>query len=203
MLKGRKVGKGRWMAKCTVHRDKTASVSISDMGAGFTRVHCFSGCAQADVLRAAGLTWRDLRPGSVAPEIRQRMTLEDQREALKQQLGLVMVLGAIEKGKKAYWGAAERRIRDEIHKLRCAIEPEKVWQEQNEARIQQRIKKYGFDQLWRKTYGMDGATENTSRPQREVRPDSLHGAVRELPKGWVQKGQGNHQRSRGNMGRGA
>lgn len=124
------------------------------MGHGKTRVHCFSGCSQADVLKAAGLTWRDLRPGKVTPEIRQRMTLEDQRRALERQLGLVIVLGAIEKGKRAYWNAAERRIRGELQEVRLRLEPEKVWQEWRERQVQARIKKYGFDELWRQVYGV-------------------------------------------------
>src|SRR6185312_14209745 len=117
VLKAKRVGKGKWMAKCPAHRERTASLSVTDMGGGRTRLHCFGGCHQADVVRTAGLEWKDLRSGSVQPFIRERMTLEDQRKSLERQLGLVAMLGAIEKGKRNYWGAAEKRIRQEIEQL--------------------------------------------------------------------------------------
>lgn len=61
MLHGRRFGKGKWMARCPVHgRDRSPSLSISEMGGGKTRLHCFAGCTQKSVLGALGLTWRDL-----------------------------------------------------------------------------------------------------------------------------------------------
>jgi hypothetical protein len=59
-LHGRRIAPGKWMAKCVAHPDKTASLSITDMGNGRTRLHCFSGCPQKAVLEAMGLDWRDL-----------------------------------------------------------------------------------------------------------------------------------------------
>lgn len=58
---GRRIGKGKWMAKCPAHRERTGSLSITDMGNGNTRLHCFAGCSQGDVIEAAGLQWKDLR----------------------------------------------------------------------------------------------------------------------------------------------
>lgn len=63
-LRARRIGRGKYMTHCPAHRERTGSLSITDMGAGNTRLHCFGGCAQADVLRAAGLAWKDLRPGA-------------------------------------------------------------------------------------------------------------------------------------------
>ena len=59
-LHGRRYATGKWFAKCPAHRERTGSLSITDMGGGRTRLHCFAGCAQKDVLEALGLTWRDL-----------------------------------------------------------------------------------------------------------------------------------------------
>ena len=59
-LKARRYARGRWMGKCPAHREKTGSLSITDMGAGRTRLHCFGGCSQKSVLDSLGLTWRDL-----------------------------------------------------------------------------------------------------------------------------------------------
>ena len=61
LLHGRRIGRGKWMAKCCAHPDKTASLSITSMPTGNTRVHCFGGCHQADIIRAIGLTWKDLK----------------------------------------------------------------------------------------------------------------------------------------------
>src|SRR5882672_11701867 len=81
LLRGRRSGRGKWMAKCPAHREKTGSLSITDMGQGNTRLNCFGGCNQADVIKAAGLTWRDLKPGGVmTPEIRGRLADERKLE---------------------------------------------------------------------------------------------------------------------------
>jgi hypothetical protein len=63
-LRARRYGKGKWMAKCPAHREKTASLSITQMAYGI-RLHCFAGCSQKSVLDALGLTWRDLKPESL------------------------------------------------------------------------------------------------------------------------------------------
>lgn len=144
VFRARRSGKGKWMAKCVVHQDRMASLSITDMGNGNTRVHCFGGCSQLDVLEAAGLTWRDLRPGEVAPAIREQMSWHDQSEALERQLGLIAVLQAID-GKPAYWQAAERRAAGELELLRCRMEPEKVLQEYR-GRMAREL---GFEVAWR------------------------------------------------------
>jgi hypothetical protein len=68
---------GHWrgrhgLARCPAHDDRTPSLSITASTAGFTLVHCFSGCTQAAViaaLRARGLWTRDAGDGPVyAPQ---------------------------------------------------------------------------------------------------------------------------------------
>jgi len=76
------------MAKCPVHgRDRSPSLSITDMGDGRTRLHCFAGCSQRSVIDALGLTWRDLRrEESFDPEVqRQIREVEARREAEKDE----------------------------------------------------------------------------------------------------------------------
>lgn len=69
ILKGRRYAKGRYMARCPAHPDRTGSLSITEMPDG-VRVHCFAGCAQKSVLNAMVLDWRDLKPNRrVDPEI--------------------------------------------------------------------------------------------------------------------------------------
>ena len=85
-LRARKVGRGKWMGKCPAHQDRMASLSVTDMGDGRTRLHCFAGCSQADVLASAGLQWKDLRRdfyGNVSTEIRGRFADERKLERLE------------------------------------------------------------------------------------------------------------------------
>lgn len=57
-LKARRIG-NRWMARCPAHDDRTPSLSIKEHN-GRIWLHCFAGCAYADVvaaLRSRGLWW--------------------------------------------------------------------------------------------------------------------------------------------------
>jgi hypothetical protein len=60
----RKSGNG-WTARCPAHDDRTASLSIADGDDGRVLVHCFAGCAVADIVAAVGLTLADLFPERV------------------------------------------------------------------------------------------------------------------------------------------
>lgn len=126
LLRGRRNGKNRWMCKCPAHDDRSASCSVSDMGAGNTRVHCFAGCSQADVLKAVGLTWRDLKPGrTVDPEIKGRLADERKLEKLQRQYGLMLWLASAEPKKRLYWEAAIRRVLAEMEPLYWKLMPGK------------------------------------------------------------------------------
>ena len=57
----RRSSKG-WTARCPAHPDRTASLSIAEGDEGRTLVHCFAGCAAADVVAAVGLELADLFP---------------------------------------------------------------------------------------------------------------------------------------------
>ena len=141
-LHARRMGRGKWMAKCPAHDDRSASLSITEMNHGKTRLHCFSGCEQSDVLRAAGMTWKDLRPdGPVNVEVSLRVKQEDLLARLWRQSDLVVWLGTLEPQKRQYWKTAYRRIQGEIGRLRCKVEPEKVIAEWRERMLQQKIKR--------------------------------------------------------------
>jgi len=60
----RRSGKG-WIARCPAHEDRTASLSIGEGDDDRVLVHCFGGCAAADVLAAIGLSIADLFPEPV------------------------------------------------------------------------------------------------------------------------------------------
>jgi hypothetical protein len=60
--KVRKTGAGRWIARCPAHDDKSPSLAIRELDDGRVLIHCFSGCAAADVLNAVGLDFEALFP---------------------------------------------------------------------------------------------------------------------------------------------
>ena len=52
-------GKGKWMASCPAHRDKSPSLAVNEAD-DRVLVHCFAGCETADVTAAIGLNVADL-----------------------------------------------------------------------------------------------------------------------------------------------
>lgn len=185
LLRARRSGRGKWQAKCPSHHDRTPSLSITDMGAGRTRLHCFVGCHQSDVLKAAGLSWKDLRSGEAEPQIRERMTLEDERKRLERRLGLAMMLGAIEPQKRNYWAATVKGIRAELKQLAAKMEPEKVWRWYQKQKFHKAVQRGDTERLWRELYGMDTAGAGTNRGEEAVRPDGVCGGSPELQIGWI------------------
>lgn len=59
-------GKGRWVACCPAHADKSPSLSISETADGTVLIHCFAGCKSADVVSSAGLELSSLFPGNLS-----------------------------------------------------------------------------------------------------------------------------------------
>lgn len=64
-LEAKRTGKGKWMAKCPVHDDRSESLSISSKRDGSSLIHCFAGCEFRDLVReleARGLWESSPRP---------------------------------------------------------------------------------------------------------------------------------------------
>lgn len=80
-------GANRWLACCPAHEDREPSLSISEGERGLL-LHCFSGCALADICRSIGLAERDLfyaqeaAPRARREAARQRAHERRQREVL-------------------------------------------------------------------------------------------------------------------------
>lgn len=58
----RRTGADRWIAKCSAHDDGRPSLGIRELDDGRVLVHCWAGCATADVLSAVGLDFDALYP---------------------------------------------------------------------------------------------------------------------------------------------
>ena len=58
----KRIGTGRYMARCPGHEDRTASLSVRELDDGRVLLHCFAGCNVGEVLGAMGMTVSDLFP---------------------------------------------------------------------------------------------------------------------------------------------
>lgn len=82
LLHGQRSNRHQWMAHCPAHQDHSPSLSIRDGRDGRVLITCFAGCEKTAILKALGLTWRDLFNN--APMTRQQRAearrIEKQRE---------------------------------------------------------------------------------------------------------------------------
>lgn len=60
--KVKRTGRGKWLACCPAHADKTASLSVRELDDGRVLAHCFAGCSVHEVVAAVGLELTDLFP---------------------------------------------------------------------------------------------------------------------------------------------
>ena len=60
----RTLKKGRYMALCPAHQDRSQSLSLSQADDGRILMHCFAGCHIEDVCSAIGLEVKDLFPSN-------------------------------------------------------------------------------------------------------------------------------------------
>jgi putative DNA primase/helicase len=60
VLHARRVGAGRWMAKCPAHPDRNPSLSIAEAPTGHILLKCHAGCAVEFILDALNLTVADI-----------------------------------------------------------------------------------------------------------------------------------------------
>jgi hypothetical protein len=68
----RRVGDGRWVAKCPSHEDRSPSLSIRELGDGRVLVHDCGGCETEAVLAAIGLKLDDLLPPRIEGDHKSR-----------------------------------------------------------------------------------------------------------------------------------
>jgi hypothetical protein len=59
-------GRGRWVARCPAHDDRSPSLSIRETSDGTVLIHDHAGCSPVDILAAVGLELRDLFPAPLS-----------------------------------------------------------------------------------------------------------------------------------------
>ncbi len=65
----KQTGKGKWLARCPAHADKSPSLAIKEIDDRIL-LHCFSGCEVAQIVNSVGLHMEDLFPDRVADPYR-------------------------------------------------------------------------------------------------------------------------------------
>ena len=63
VIGARRSARGRWMARCPAHEDRSPSLSITEGHDGRVLLHCWAGCHTIDVLNALGFDWSALFAG--------------------------------------------------------------------------------------------------------------------------------------------
>ena len=58
----RETGRGKWVARCPAHDDRSPSLAIRETTDGTILLRCFAGCAAFEVVNAIGLELSDLFP---------------------------------------------------------------------------------------------------------------------------------------------
>jgi hypothetical protein len=62
----KQTGKGKWQAKCPAHRDRSPSLSISELSdTGAVLVYCHAGCSFEKIIAAAGVDVAELFPAKI------------------------------------------------------------------------------------------------------------------------------------------
>jgi hypothetical protein len=120
LLHAKRNGRGRWLAHCPAHHDRSPSLSIAEGRNGHVLVHCWAGCETVKVLSSMGLRLSALFDNSNlnVDEIRARRTISDQAAA--QERALRLVIGdAADDVRQLEWlvnnlGARLARSKDEI-----------------------------------------------------------------------------------------
>ena len=92
-------GKGKWMACCPAHQDKSPSLAINEADDRIL-VHCFAGCETSDVIAALGLTVSDLFYNKLAGGELTEGKRRKYEQALKNEQFQVAIINSVEKSER-------------------------------------------------------------------------------------------------------
>jgi hypothetical protein len=153
LLKAKRNGRGKWVARCPAHDERTASLHITDMGASM-RLKCFGcGAGGLQVMKALELRSKDLFVDSgkydLTPAMKAKFKDEWRLEHLDSMV-LVFIANAyfFEPERKDYWLRGERVINREIKQIRDRLYPEEKAAREHREKFDRFIEKYGWDRLW-------------------------------------------------------
>lgn len=100
----RRMGPGRWVARCPAHADGSPSFTMRELEDGRILVHCFAGCSVDAIVAALGISLSDLFPEKLidyAKPVRRPFPAEDVLACIELEMGVVaIVAGDIAAGKE-------------------------------------------------------------------------------------------------------
>lgn len=143
-------GRRAYQGKCCLHDDRMASLSVTEPERGRSKVNCFAGCDDLDLLSSKGLTVSDLYADKreITPEIIKRWSDEERLELLERQYGLAIMARVVLTTERNYWRVVEQNVFEQMHDLRDTLYPEEKAQREQAAEVQRIIAAYGFEELW-------------------------------------------------------
>ena len=152
LLGAKQLRRGHWLAHCPSHKDKRPSLSIAEGRKQPIVFKCMSqGCTQDEVLKAIGLTWRDLlgdRP-QMSREARGRLADEQTLHVLRDlKRAFISPAGAFLAGKQWRLEAVLRELDRRIIVLENSMDPALQAIRGREQKTARFVKKWGWDKLW-------------------------------------------------------
>jgi len=98
----RQTGRGRWIARCPAHKDRSPSLSVRELDDGRVLVHDFAGCSIESILTSLGLTMSNLYPARLPghgptrgyTSTHSRIPAGDLLEVISEETSVVAIIGA-------------------------------------------------------------------------------------------------------------
>ena len=152
LLGGKRVGRGKWLARCPAHSDSHPSLSIAHGKKVDVVFRCMSmGCTNNEVLRAMGLKWKDIlgeRP-KMSKEASARLRDEQTLYALRElKRALVSPAGALLARRQYRLDAMRESLERRIVALENVIDPRLRKIREREAKTARFVEKWGWDKLF-------------------------------------------------------
>jgi len=152
LLGAKRIGKGKYLARCPSHPDHRPSLSIAEGKKHPVVFHCMSaGCSQEEILSAMGLRWKDIlgdRP-QMSPELRKRLEDEQTLHALRDlNRALISKAGVYLAGNKYRLDSLRKSIGRKIIVLENKLDSRKRAIREREAKTARFVKRWGWDRLW-------------------------------------------------------
>lgn len=120
-------GRGKWLARCPAHQDRSPSLSLRELPDGRVLLHCFAGCETGDVLAAVGLEFRDVmgeRIGGPEGKRRERpaFSAQDALRALTHESAVVAFVASDQAAGKPVDAEDAQRARIAAGRIADALE---------------------------------------------------------------------------------
>ena len=110
LLHGKRIGRGKWVARCPAHPDRHPSLSIAEGKTGVLLKCMSAGCETSAVLEALGLRWSDLFYESRNLSRVDLRKLEAQRKVEADKERAQKYKARIAIGQARFWDAEVERV---------------------------------------------------------------------------------------------